>query len=313
MDYIRLLRPAQWTKNVFIFAGVVFGGKLVDAGSVVAVIQGFFCFCLISSGVYVVNDIRDREEDRLHPRKANRPIASGKVSVGGGALLAALVLCAGFAWALNLDRGFCAVAASYFLLQITYTFALKHLALLDVIALGIGFVLRAIAGAVLVHVEISHWLVVCTFTLCMFLGFSKRRCEMNVMSEVSEAAGNHRRTLGLYTRDLLNHMTTMSAGIAVVTFLLYATDERTLQVFKTDYLVYTLPLVVYAVFRFAFLVEHGRADGPTEVMLRDRPFQAALLIWAVLAMLIVYRGPQIQQALHQWFGIVTTPTAINTQ
>ena len=300
MPYLRLLRPGQWIKNLFLFAGLVFGRELLHGPRVVEALLGFACFCLVSSGVYVLNDIRDREDDRRHPVKRQRPLAAGQVSVGvaAGYALALLVVWLGVAMAL--DRGFFLAAGVYVVLQFLYTHWLKHVVVLDVILIGTGFVLRAVAGAVLAHVAISPWLVLCTFTLCLFMGFSKRRCELNALT--NDSPGRHRRTLTEYTPELLNHMTTLTAGIAVVSFMLYATDKRTLDVFGTNYLLYTLPLVVYAIFRFALLVEHGRVDGPTAVVLRDRPFQAAIVLWGGAALLIVYRGRELQGWLHAWAG-----------
>ncbi len=295
MPWLRLLRPGQWTKNLFVFAGLVFGRKLLDGPSVVAALLGFACFCLLSSGIYILNDIRDRNEDQLHPRKRHRPVASGAIPVPAARLAALLLLVAGLGGALALDTGFALAAACYVGLQAAYTFLLKQVTLVDVIVIGLGFVLRAVAGTVLVHVDLSHWLVLCTFTLCLFMGFSKRRCELTDLAENGgRDAAAHRRTLAEYTPELLNHMTTLTAGIAVVSFMLYATDKRTLDVFGTNYLVYTLPLVVYAIFRFALLVEHGRVDGPTAVLLRDRPFQVALLLWTVAALIIVYKGRDLR-------------------
>jgi 4-hydroxybenzoate polyprenyltransferase len=302
MPYLRLLRAQQWVKNVFVFAGLVFGGKLGDGHSVLWSLLGFVCLCLVSSAVYIFNDIYDREEDQLHPRKRLRPIASGQVGIAPAAVLAVALVAVGLSGAVLLDprRLFLLVVATYVVLQAAYTLRLKHAVLLDVITIGLGFVLRAIAGAVLVHVAISPWLVLCTFTLCLFLGFSKRRCELNILAENGAIeAGRHRKTLSIYTPDLLNHMTTLSAGIAIVSFMLYATDARTAQFFGehgSRYLLYTLPIVVYAIFRFAVLVEHGEVDGPTDVVLRDPPFQAAIVLWAATALLIVYRGNQ----LHDW-------------
>lgn len=293
---LQLLRPHQWSKNVFLFAGIVFGRKLDDRASVIAALIAFAAFCMLSSSVYVVNDIHDREEDKLHPRKCKRPIASGAVSVPQGVALVAVLLAGAFALSFAfLDRVFIAVAITYLVLQIFYTFLLKHEVLLDVVVIGLGFVLRAIAGAVAVQVEISPWLVVCTFTLCLFMGFSKRRCELSALAETAGTAKKHRKTLAFYTPDLLNHMTTMAAAIAVVSFMLYATDDRTVHEFGTNYLIYTLPLVVYAVFRFAFLVEHGLVDGPTDVLLRDRPFQIALMLWALAVVAIIYRGSDLKK------------------
>jgi len=302
MWLLRLLRPAQWSKNIFLFAGLVFGHKLMEWPAVVTALLGFLCFSLLSSVVYIVNDVHDRDEDRLHPRKRQRPIAAGKIGVGTALALALGLLAAGLAGSALLSRGFAVIGLLYLVLQTGYTFAFKHVVLLDVVSLGLGFVLRAVAGAVLVEVEISHWLVICTFTLCLFMGFSKRRCELSALLGNGQNAGQHRKTLTLYTPDLLNHFTTLTAGIAVVSFMLYATDARTVRVLHTNYLVYTLPLVVYAIFRFAYLVEHGLVDGPTDVLVGDRPFQAALLLWCVAAVAIVYRGPEltgwIQTFLH---------------
>lgn len=300
MAYLRLLRVEQWTKNVFLFAGVVFGRKLLEWESVRLSLFGFVCFSLVSSAVYVLNDVHDRRDDRLHPQKKNRPVAAGQVTVPAALLLAAGLLVVGLGGALLLDRGFFAVALLYFAIQLAYTLGLKQAAILDVILIGIGFVLRAVAGAVLVHVEISDWLVLCTFTLCLFMGFSKRRCELDALAERTRAdVARHRRTLVAYTPDLLNHMTTLTAGIAVVSFVLYATDKRTLAEFGTNYLLYTLPLVVYAIFRFALLVEHGRVSGPTAVLLRDRPFQAAIALWTIAVLVIVYHGVEVRAWLQR--------------
>jgi 4-hydroxybenzoate polyprenyltransferase len=291
MKYVRLARAEQWSKNLFLLAGLVFGQKLGDTTSVILTLIGVLLFSLVASAVYVINDVRDRAEDQLHPTKCKRPVASGAISPSAAIVFACALLAAGLGGAFVLDPAFCFVTLVYFTLQVFYTFGLKQLVVLDVILIGIGFVLRAVAGAVIVHVEISHWLVLCTFNLCLFMGFSKRRCELHALQNGQAGhAGKHRRTLVSYSPELLNHMTTLSAGIAVVTFILYANDSRTQDVFGTNYLVYTLPIVVYAIFRFTLLVEQGRVHGPTDVLLRDRPFQAALLLWGVAALVIVYRG-----------------------
>lgn len=302
MAYLELLRPAQWTKNLFVLVGLVFAQRLIDPPSMVAALLAFACFCALSSSVYVFNDIHDRNEDRLHPTKRNRPIAAGRIPISAAAVVSAALAIVGVTGAFLLDRAFFLVGASYLLLQTAYTLFLKHVTILDVIFIGLGFVLRAVAGVVVLdEAEISPWLVICTFTLCLFLGFSKRRCELNTLAEQPENdAARHRKTLAQYTPDLLNHMTTLTAGIAVVSFVLYAMDDRTRAEFGTNYLVYTLPLVVYAVFRFALLVEHGRVDGPTDVLLRDRPFQAAIVLWGIGALVIVYRGQAIQHWLHNF-------------
>ncbi len=302
MPLLTLLRPHQWIKNLFLFAAPVFGRKLADPAAMGLSVVGFVLLCLTSSLVYVINDIHDVEEDRLHPRKRHRPLASGAIGIRSAWRIGAILLVVGVGGSWLLDRGFGFVVSCYLLLQLFYTFAFKHAVILDVISIGLGFVLRAVAGAVLVHVEISPWLVLCTFTLCLFMGFSKRRCELAALNNGGAGeAGRHRRTLEIYTPDLLNHMTTLTAGIAVVTFMLYAIDARTVREFGqlgSKGLLYTLPIVVYCIFRFAVLVEHGRVDGPTDVVLRDRPFQLAVGLWVVAVMMIVYaRGP-----LERWLA-----------
>lgn len=314
MAWLRLMRPHQWVKNIFIFAGLIFGRRLFDEQmwlNIVLVCLGFLALSLVSSLVYVINDLHDREEDRLHPRKKNRPIASGEVSVSEALMLAGGLLVVGLGGAFALDVGFGIVAAAYLVLQLLYTFVFKHQVILDVISIGVGFVLRAVAGAVLVHVPISPWLVLCTFTLCLFMGFSKRRCELNALDHPEgHPAGKHRKTLFVYTPELLTHMITLTAGIAIVSFMLYTTDGRTKEVFGggeigrfgAQALLYTLPFVVYAVFRFAVLVEHRLVDGPTDVLLKDRPFQIALVCWTIAATLILYRTEMLYEGFGSAFG-----------
>lgn len=307
MPILRLLRPQQWIKNVFLFAGPVFGKKLGDAAAIEASLLGFLCLCLVSSLVYVINDIHDREEDRLHPTKCKRPIPSGQISVAGAIGVAVALGVVGLGGSWLLDRGFAVVALAYLALQLLYTFSFKHAVILDVIAIGMGFVLRAIAGAVLVHVAISPWLVLCTFTLCLFMGFGKRRCELRAMVQQPVDAHQHRRTLAVYTIDLLNHMTTLTAGVAITSFMLYTIDQRTVAQFGavgSTGLLLTLPIVVYAIFRFTVLVEHGEVDGPTDVALRDRPFQFAIGLWILAAVSIVYGGESMHAALRDLFSAV---------
>lgn len=305
MAWFRLLRMQQWVKNVFVCAALLFSGKFFDPVALQATLLGFLCFCFVSSHVYILNDIHDREEDRLHPRKSRRPIASGEIAVAPAAALAVLLLLVGLAGAWLLAPAFGICVLCYVVLQFIYTWHFKHIVILDVISIASGFVLRAIGGVLLVHVPLSPWLVICTFTLCLFMGFSKRRCELNAMA-ANGAAAAHRRTLRLYTPELLNHMTTLTAGIAIVSFLLYTVDPQTTQRFGTNYLLYTLPIVVYAIFRFAVLVEHGLVDGPTDVVLRDRPFQAAVLLWTLAALVIVYWGRPLQGWLHARTGPVAS-------
>ncbi len=248
MALLQLMRPKHWTKNIFLFAALVFGQKLTDPAAVGAAIGGFICFCLAASAVYIFNDIIDREADRLHPEKRNRPLAAGAVSVGSAAVASVLCAAAALAGSLALGRSFAAVVATYIALVALYTLLLKRVLILDCIVISIGFCLRAMAGAEAVGVSISPWLIVCTFALCLFLAFSKRLAELAQLRQDSES---FRKTLAGYTPELLAHMVDVTSGLAVVCFLLYAMDERTLRLFGTSNLVYTTPFVLYCVFRFS--------------------------------------------------------------
>lgn len=298
MPYVQLLRPAEWVKNVFVFAGLVFGWKLADPSSVGLALLAFGCFCLAASAGYIINDIVDREQDRLHPTKRNRPIASGAVSPAhAGVVCAATIVTAGVVSMLFLPPRFTVILAAYFVLIQTYSFVLKQLVILDVITISIGFVLRAWAGAAAVDVEVSQWLIVCTFTLCLFLGFGKRRCEHALIANGADAV-QHRPTLERYSTDLLNQLLSISAGLAVITFMLYTMERpATPPPFPKWMLIYTVPLVIYGVFRYAMLIESGKITGPTDIIINDRPFLATGLLWLVLAGVIVYKGQWIAEFL----------------
>ena len=301
--YLRLLRPPQWVKNTFVFAAPVFARRIFEPPVLLRTLVVFAAFCLLSSVVYIVNDLADREEDRLHPRKRLRPIAAGLIAPAPAIAVAVLLLLVSLTLLLYLSPAALLVGLAYLILMLLYSWTLKHRMLIDVITISMGFVLRALAGAVAIPVAISPWLITCTFTLCLFLGFSKRRCELAAFADVNQA-GLHRPTLLRYSTDLLNHLLSVSAGIAVVTFLLYCMDERTVSSLGTNYLIYTTPLVVYGIFRYAMLVESGQVSGPTDVILSDLPFIATVVSWSALAVVIVYAGPALESWARRWlFGL----------
>lgn len=296
-DYIQLLRPAQWVKNVVVLAAPAAGLKLITWEGFGHAAAAFVALCLAAAGGYAINDAIDRRADALHPTKRFRPVARGSIgattAIGIGLffLSAALTLST-----LACGAAVAAVVGTYFALTMAYSLVLKRWILVDVIAISIGFVLRAWAGALAVGVAASAWLVACVFTLCLFLGFGKRRCELAMMGGPNDA-GRHRRTLVHYTPDLLNHLITVSAGIAVMTFLLYTMDPaRTLSPFPKEQLFFTLPIVVYGIFRFAMVTELGLYSGPTEIVLKDKPMLIAILFWAAAALAIAYQtrivGPE---------------------
>jgi decaprenyl-phosphate phosphoribosyltransferase len=280
------MRPHEWIKNLVVLAGPLFGLKFLEPEVPIA----FFAFCFAASACYVINDITDREADRSHPSKRHRPIASGAVSPGAAVVFAIILLAIALAgtW-FFLPVAVTIVVASYFGIVLAYSLALKHRPILDVIIIATGFVLRAIGGAAAVAIHVSPWLIVCTFTLCMFLGFGKRRCELATLTNKEDALA-HRSTLVRYTPELLNHLTSVSAGIAIVTFLIYTMDvspDIPHPPFRKEYLLYTLPLVAYAVFRYAMLIESGKFSGPTQIFLTDRGLILTGLAWAIAAAAIV--------------------------
>jgi len=289
-SYLLILRPSHWSKNFFVFAGLVFGGKLFGPFdevllSVGSAVGGFFCFCLAASAIYIFNDIIDRKADGLHPEKRKRPIAAGSVGIGSAAVVSALCAAAAIIGSFLLARNFGIVILAYISLMILYSLLFKRMMILDCVVISTGFCLRAIAGAVVVGVFISPWLIICTFALCLFLAFSKRRGEIILLRENSES---FRQTLAGYTPELLAHMLDVTSGLAVVCFLLYAMDDRTLRIFGTNNLVYTTPLVLYCIFRFSLLIQQGLFSDPLRLMYKDLPFQVGLVLWVLSCIAIIY-------------------------
>jgi 4-hydroxybenzoate polyprenyltransferase len=290
MDLLQILRPAQWVKNIFVFAALIFSGQVVApwAQSLPAVgrtLLAFWCFCLASSAVYIFNDVMDRKTDSVHPERRNRPIAAGRIGVRVALGISIGLTCLVVLGSFFVSRWLQGILEIYILLMVLYSIGLKRVVILDCAIIALGFCLRAVAGAVVIDVRISPWLVICTFALTLFLAFSKRRGEIAQLQEDSEA---FRKTLGDYTPELLAHMLDVSSVLAVVCFLLYTMDWRTEDVFGTNNFVYTTPVVLYCIFRFSALTQKGVYSDPVRLILKDRPFQIGLVLWAVLCMGIIY-------------------------
>ena len=279
------MRPQHWTKNVFVFAALVFGQKITVPLAVGRAIGAFFCFCLAASAIYIFNDIIDRRTDGLHPEKCKRPIAAGSVSINSAIVVSTLCAAAAITGSLVLALNFATVILAYIVLMILYSLLFKKMMILDCVVISIGFCLRAIAGAEAVGVFISPWLIICTFALCLFLAFSKRRSEIILLRENSNS---FRQTLAGYTPELLAHMLDVTSGLAVVCFLLYAMDDRTLRIFGTNNLVYTTPLVLYCIFRFSLLIQQGSFSDPLQLLYKDLPFQIGLVLWVLSCIGIIY-------------------------
>ncbi|MCG3179053.1 MAG: Decaprenyl-phosphate phosphoribosyltransferase [Phycisphaerae bacterium] len=299
LQLVRLARPGHWIKNGIVVVPILFARpvRTDDPSAWLAVALATLAFCLASSFGYVVNDLADRAGDRLHPDKRNRPLAAGLVSPGAAIIEAVVLALAGLGVALAVNPITLYAVAAFGLLHVGYTGWLKHHVLVDVICIALGFVLRAAGGAVAIAVSVSPWLIICTFTLCLFMGFCKRRNEAATLGDPVDAA-NHRATLVLYSPELLTHLITLSAAVAIISYLIYASHPLTVERFGTIYLLYTLPPVIYGVARFAMLSIAGRYSGPNEIILRDRPFQIAVLLWVASAVILINCGPAIQA----WVG-----------
>jgi len=286
LSLILSLRLGQWTKNLLVFAPLLFAVKLFDFQSVARATGGFAVFCALSSVVYLINDVMDREGDRQHPRKRLRPIAAGDLSVSAALLTAALLATTALAGASLMGWRFAAVAASYVALQTLYSVALKHIVIIDALTLSIGFVLRAIAGAVVIDVVISHWLFVCTILLALFIALAKRRHELVLLAD---GAASHRPILDEYSAYLLDQMIAVVTASTLIAYIFYAISPETEQKFGTSWLGLTIPFPLYGIFRYLYLVHRREGGGsPSDLLLNDRPLLACVTLWVIAVVLIVY-------------------------
>lgn len=288
---LRMLRPAQWTKNFFVLAALIFAlgdrAQQLPAHAFLLALGALACFCAVSSGVYIFNDLRDVELDRVHPTKRFRPIAAGQVSRSVAAATGILLLTAGLVGAAALRRELCSVLAAYLVMQILYTAWLKRVALVDIFVIATGFVLRALAGAVAIPVVISPWLLLCTFLIALFLALCKRRHELIAMDE---AAPTTRPSLQRYDERLLDHLIAVTAGATLVSYAIYTLWPDTVAKFGTTHLGFTIPFVAFGLFRYMDLVYRLEEGGhPERVLLMDRPLLVNLALYAasVLAILLV--------------------------
>ena len=286
MALIEGMRPRQWMKNTFVLIAVVFGQRLYDMGAVIWSLGAFCIFCFLSSAVYLLNDVADYEKDREHPTKRNRPIASGRLpkSVALGVALVFAVGSVGLSLAIN--EAFAALALSYLLLNLLYSFCLKHIVILDVLMVAVFFVLRAVAGAAAINVEISHWLLICTLLLALFISLSKRRHELVLLENNASA---HRASLTEYSAYLLDQMIGVVTASTLMAYILYTVDARTISVFGSDHLLYTVPSVIFGIFRYLYLIhQKGEGGNPDRILLSDRPFFINMLVWAGIVGVAIY-------------------------
>jgi 4-hydroxybenzoate polyprenyltransferase len=282
---LRALRPSQWVKNLFVLAPAVFAHQLLDSAAVGRTLLAFGVFCAAASAVYLFNDLHDREADRNHPLKQNRPIASGALSPRIAAVIAVSLGVAALAGAAALGRAFLLVLAGYLALSLLYSWRLKHVVILDVMVLAFGYVLRVEAGAAAARVEVSSWLLLCTIFVALFLAFAKRRHELVLLAD---RAPDQRRVLSQYSAVFLDQMINVVTAGSVLSYALYAMAEESVRKHGRG-LVFTVPLVLFGVFRYLYLVYQQPGHGnPTDEVLSDLPFLVNLALWGGVVLWIVY-------------------------
>lgn len=284
------MRPRHWVKNAFVLAPVLFAREILNSEKVAASLVAAAAFCGLSSAAYLLNDVVDRDADRSHPGKALRPVASGRLApsaaLGAAAALALVSLAAAFAL---LPFGAALAAAAFAALQALYSLALKKAVFVDVIAIAAGFVLRVLAGGLAAAVLVSHWIVLCTFLLALFLALAKRRDEVVVLGE--ERRSRHRSVLAAYSTALLDQAIAIILGATIVSYAIWTVAPETVLKFGSDRLVYTVPFVVYGLLRYLYLVHReGTAGSPTDALLADRPLAAGVLLWIAACAAAVYSG-----------------------
>lgn len=282
---LRLLRPQQWLKNGFVFVGLLFGHAWTDPAKLGQALAAFAAFCLLASTVYVMNDLVDREQDRLHPKKKSRPLAAGTVSVTAAVVLALLCLAAGSAVACLWAGSAPWIFLAYVALNVGYSFGLKHVVILDVFIIASGFMLRILAGTLGIGIAPSQWLLLCGLMLTLFLGFAKRRAELNAL--LSDSAG-HRRVLEHYTAPMLDQFIGVAAAGTVISYALYTVSAETVALHGTRGLIATVPFVLYGVLRYLWRL-HSRGGGgdPAQELLTDPHLLAATVGWLLLVLALL--------------------------
>jgi 4-hydroxybenzoate polyprenyltransferase len=285
MLYIEL-RPHQWVKNLLVLAPLLFSKSLFNSVAIGQTAATFVLFCLVSSSVYLLNDIKDLKQDRLHPQKSLRPLASGEISVKTGGATMLLLLLTAVVGGLMIDLRVAFILLIYWVVNLLYSTWLKRQVILDVFAVASGFLLRVAAGAIAIQIEMSHWLLLCTTLLALFLGFSKRRHELLLLRDV---APSHRQVLSEYSTQFLDMMIAIVTASTVMSYAFYTVSEETVARFQTEGLLVTVPFVLYGIFRYLYLVYHRNGGGnPTYDILADPYIIADIGLWATVTALIIY-------------------------
>jgi 4-hydroxybenzoate polyprenyltransferase len=287
---IALLRPKQWIKNLFVFAPLIFSRHMLEGGAVIPAVRLFGAFCFLASAVYVLNDIADRTADANHPKKRLRPIPSGTVGVPLALAMMGACMVASAALAIGLPVAAMGLLVLYAVINIAYSSGLKHVVIVDVFCVAAGFMVRVIAGAEAISVLVSPWLILCTMFLSLLLAVAKRRSELRLRDEGSPGAT--RAVLAQYTVSIVDQMTTITAAGVVISYALYTVSDRTVTMFKTENLVYSTIFVLFGVFRYLYLEHKERlGESPTDVVTTDMPLIAAMFLWVLSIVVVIYFRP----------------------
>lgn len=285
--WVRALRPQQWLKNLFVLAPVLFGGKLLVREADVAGLMAFAAFCAAASGAYLMNDVADRERDRLHPMKRLRPIAAGEITPRQAMVAALVLVSTGLVLAFACNRLTGVLLLAYLVLNLAYSTKLKGVVILDVFSLAGFFVLRLLAGAAAVQVEASLWLLLCGGLLALFLGFAKRRHELVLLGA---QGAEHRGVLAKYTTGFLDQLSTVLLAVTLVTYIMFTLDSKTARLAGSQLLSYSTVFVLYGVLRYLYLVHRDRGGNPTDVLINDRPLLGACVLWGGYCAAVLYWG-----------------------
>lgn len=285
-NIILTLRPKQWSKNLIIFAGIVFSRNLLKVDYLLKSIFAFIIFCILSGVTYTINDIVDRKADQKHPEKSKRPIASGKLNVRTAIIFALVLVLISLISAYQLNFSFFIIAISYFSLMLLYSFVFKKVVILDVIIVAAGFALRTFAGTIVIAVEISVWLFLCSILLALFLAISKRRHELVFLED---GGLSHRTVLGHYSKQLLDQLISIVTAATIIAYSIYTIAPETITKFHSKNLVLTIPFVLYGIFRYLYLIYQKQLGGsPERILLEDRPLITSILLWLISIGVIIY-------------------------
>ena len=280
------MRPEQWIKNFFVFTALLFSKNLLNLSKDIDALVGFIIFCMITGCSYIINDLVDLEKDKLHPTKSQRPIASGRLNKTTAIKITTIICLVSLSFAFYINSFFGIIVLTYFLLNIGYSIYLKNIVIIDVVTIASGFVLRVLGGAVIISVTSSQWLILCTILLSLFLGFSKRRHELVLLED---NATGHRKVLEHYSPYFLDQMISVVTASTLICYALYTMSKDTIEKLGTSKLIYTIPFVLYGIFRYLYLVHQKEKGGsPTEVVFTDKPMIINISLWVIASVMFIY-------------------------